>query len=624
MRTAFAVVAAAAVLGALLAPHAVHAVNVPKNMRFHEKACRFGTDFPNGEVIKNPRPQETMSVSDVPANFFWGNVNGTNFLTETRNQHIPQYCGSCWAFGTTSSLSDRILINFPETARPETILAPQVLVNCNYGGSCEGGDPYSAYESIASNGVPDETCQNYEAVDGECKPFGICETCSPGTPPKPFLPGTCSTVPGYKLWTIEEYGHVHTGPNRDVAGNLVSKQDKLKMELMQGGPVSCGIHVTNKFEAYTGGIFSEYVLWPMPNHELSLVGWGIDQSTNTEYWIGRNSWGTYWGEKGFFRIQMYKDNLGVEDSCTWATPSVMRKGGKSEVEAETETEAARKQMVSEKVFHDKKQPCLKPRPQAERTSVIKSPLPHTYLKDEDIPDSYDIRNVDGKNYATINRNQHIPQYCGSCWTQGTSSALSDRIRLMRKGAFPEIDLAPQVLVNCVTGGGSKGCSGGDPNAAYEWIFNNGIPDETCQNYQSKDLSCEPINICKDCKPLIGCSAKSNGTYDSYRISEYGPVAGEQKMMAEIAARGPIACGLCVTPEFESYSGGIINDTSGCKDQDHEISIAGYGVADDGTKYWIGRNSWGTYWGEDGWFRIIRGVDNLGVEEQCDWAVPAPF
>ena len=93
------------------------------------------------------------------------------------------------------------------------------------------------------------------------------------------------------------------------------------------------------------------------------------------------------------------------------------------------------------------------------------------------------------------------------------------------------------------------------------------------------------------------------------------------MRAEINARGPIACTVAVTEAFENYMGGIFNDTTGAKSLDHEISVVGWGVSTTGVKYWIGRNSWGTYWGESGWFRIVRGTDNLGIESNCDWAVP---
>ena len=47
--------------------------------------------------------------------------------------------------------------------------------------------------------------------------------------------------------------------------------------------------------------------------------------------------------------------------------------------------------------------------QRPKPSIVRSPLPHTYLKPADLPDSYDIRNLDGKSLATDNRNQHIPQ-----------------------------------------------------------------------------------------------------------------------------------------------------------------------------------------------------------------------
>jgi len=75
----------------------------------------------------------------------------------------------------------------------------------------------------------------------------------------------------------------------------------MKAELYARGPISCGVDATAKFEKYTGGIYSEKT-FPSINHEIAVVGWGVDAATGTEYWIGRNSWGTYWGESGFFRI----------------------------------------------------------------------------------------------------------------------------------------------------------------------------------------------------------------------------------------------------------------------------------------------------------------------------------
>merc|ERR1711885_64025 len=89
------------------------------------------------------------------------------------------------------------------------------------------------------------------------------------------------------------------------------------------GPIACGIEVTDNFEKYTGGIYSEFKLFPMINHEISVVGYGVDDKTGEEYWIGRNSWGTYWGEAGFFRMKMgdSSENLAIETDCTAATPS---------------------------------------------------------------------------------------------------------------------------------------------------------------------------------------------------------------------------------------------------------------------------------------------------------------
>ncbi len=78
-------------------------------------------------LVKNPLPQ--IPLNDLPTKFWWGNVNGVNYLTYQRNQHIPTYCGSCWAFAVTSALSDRIKIR-RKAQWPDINLSPQVLISC--------------------------------------------------------------------------------------------------------------------------------------------------------------------------------------------------------------------------------------------------------------------------------------------------------------------------------------------------------------------------------------------------------------------------------------------------------------------------------------------------------------
>jgi cathepsin X len=106
----------------------------------------------------------------------------------------------------------------------------------------------------------------------------------------------------------------------------------------------------------------------------------------------------------------------------------------------------------------------------------------------------------------MQRNQHIPVYCGSCWSFATTSSLSDRIKIQRNASWPDINLSPQVLISC--NNYSRGCHGGDPKQAYEWIAQNNITDETCSPYQAfghdNGLGCSAEIKCKNCAPFKGC------------------------------------------------------------------------------------------------------------------------
>ena len=587
-----------------------------------------------------------------PSDWDWRSINGTNFLTESRNQHIPQYCGACWAFGTLSMFNDRLKIS-KKAAYPDTILAPQVLINCGGGGSCNGGNVGGVFDYMERKGLPDETCQNYEATnDISCEPTGICETCTPG-PGGPGTPGNCTKIENPALWTIGDYGYAHGGGDVDAVGAAVSKKQKLQAEIMANGPLACGIHATDELEAfgtttpvasYPGGIFEQSVLLPMANHILSIVGWGHDDA-HGDYWWLRNSWGAYWGVDGFAKIKMGGKNLGVESSCSWATPAPKTSaapllGARGHGIAKFGRSYTTDPTVLAGAFFDY---ARAPRPADRSGSVATTRVVSALPRYEDAPAAWDVRSVgaEGANFASPSRNQHIPVYCGSCWAHGPTSALNDRFNLAAKGAWPQVFLSPQHLVNCMPppadkSQGNGGCLGGDPAEVAPFLAASGGVHETCQNYQAKnlydDFKCDAIGVCKNCAPgKKGCFAMgaplNQNNFTRYYPQEWGrinstdPKANHKQMVAEIGARGPISGSICVTAEFEVYTGGVFKDTTGCTSLDHSISIAGYGTDPDHGDYWVIRNSWGTYWGEQGWAKVARGINNLGIEITAEWSTP---
>eukprot|EP01038_Epipyxis_sp_PR26KG_P013415 gene13415-17989_t len=203
-----------------------------------------------------------------------------------------------------------------------------------------------------------------------------------------------------------------------------------------------------------------------------------------------------------------------------------------------------------------------------------------YLSKSQLPVNYDLRPT---GLLSTDLNQHIPQYCGSCWAHAAMSSIADRIKIMSNGTARDVIPSIQVLINC---GHAGSCNGGDSNAANAYVYKNGIPDVTCQQYQAKNMECSAINTCMNCDPSNGCVAVTS--YPKITISEFGSVKGDDAIMAEIYQRGPVSAYInayCI----ETYSGGIsMYDSCNPLGINHAIQLNGWGT-ENGVDYWIGRN-----------------------------------
>merc|ERR1719174_1943581 len=173
------------------------------------------------------------------------------------------------------------------------------------------------------------------------------------------------------------------------------------------------------------------------------------------------------------------------------------------------------------------------------------------------PSDFTWCNKDGVNYCTASLNQHIPQYCGSCWAHGSVSALGDRIKIARKAQSPDVQLSVQHMLNC---GGVGSCHGGSVGGPYQWIKDmsektgSGLSYATSQPYMAcssestsgfcphANWECTPANVARTCGSFSSEGGDCTGlsSYPNATISDYGSISVKSALQKEIRARGPIA------------------------------------------------------------------------------------
>ncbi|KAF3854798.1 hypothetical protein F7725_022853 [Dissostichus mawsoni] len=209
-----------------------------------------------------------------------------------------------------------------------------------------------------------------------------------------------------------------------------------------------------------------------------------------------------------------------------------------------------------------------------------------------LPDSIDWRKKG--NYVTDVKNQAA---CGSCWTFSTTGCL-ESVTAINTGKL--VPLSEQQLIDCAQDFNNHGCDGGLPSQAFEYImYNKGLMTEEDYPYKAIELTCVY-------KPELAAAFVK----DVVNITQYD----EKGMVDAVATLNPVSFAFEVTSDFMHYSEGVYTSTECHQTPDkvnHAVLAVGYGQQD-GTPYWIVKNSWGSHWGVDGYFLIEREKNMCGL------------
>ncbi len=183
--------------------------------------------------------------------------------SDVKNQH---WCGSCWAFAAVALV---------ENIGDQGDLSEQVLISCSAAGDCGGGWYGEALYYIKLNGIPDESCYPYQIDNGNCG--DKCDN-------PDFLE---------KINSCDRWGQ-WGDPDENTVQNLKG--------LLQSGPavVAMEVPTDGSFDFYSGGVYdySGNAFSGNTSHAVLLVGYDDSEGC----FKVKNSWGSSWGEDGYFRI----------------------------------------------------------------------------------------------------------------------------------------------------------------------------------------------------------------------------------------------------------------------------------------------------------------------------------
>ena len=280
-----------------------------------------------------------------------------------------------------------------------------------------------------------------------------------------------------------------------------------------------------------------------------------------------------------------------------------------------------------------------------------------------LPENFDGPKI-WTGFLSVIRNQGK---CGSCWAWASVSALADRFslwtnRIIRPSLSPlrpllcdlegkelEIKYPEFVSYNkeltdfLSTSIGKVGCHGSTLENVWRYLYIIGTNDDNCLSYfknnnliDYKDDSDLPL-----CTQATGSEGDMCG--DFYREPQTGSESGtparffravcyyslensEKQIMSEIFMRGPVTAGMQIFDDFYDFNfstGKVYKSSQKIRISGHAVRICGWGVQD-GEKFWWVANSWGSDWGLNGYFKILRGVNHCQIESNVVTGIPDLF
>ena len=249
-----------------------------------------------------------------------------------------------------------------------------------------------------------------------------------------------------------------------------------------------------------------------------------------------------------------------------------------------------------------------------------------------LPDEYDLRK-EYKECESLRDIRDQGSICGGCWAFATAEVISDRI-CVDSGGKKQVNISANELLTCCDfcfnfSDTKRGCGGGNALfhlLGFEYIYwiKNGLPD----------VSCKPFHFYKEYNESnLKCSDKCDDGSDpiKYYGSDYKLInKNETAIMNEIYHYGSVRATFSVYDDFKLFfwfnEKGIYELNPEYKKGNHtghSIKIIGWGVDNKNgreVKYWLCANSWGRDWGDNGFFKIKRGVNECGIESH----VTAPY